>query len=57
MNREIRAFTRLRKFISGGKCLLITNSEEDTINDDGLTVNMIPAWKWLLADHKSVPAG
>lgn len=46
--RETRAFVKLNHFIPGSRCLLITNSEEDTLDCDGIKVEVVPAWKWLL---------
>ena len=30
------------------RALIITYDEEETIEKDGLTIEVIPAWKWLL---------
>ena len=49
--RETRAFMKLNHFISGSRCLLITNSEEDTLDCDGISIEIIPIWKWLLEPH------
>lgn len=46
--RETRAFVKLNNFISGAKCILITNSEEDVLDCDGVHIEVIPIWKWLL---------
>ena len=46
--RETRAFVKLNHFIPDSRCLLITNSEEDTLACDGIKVEVVPAWKWLL---------
>ncbi|MCQ2507156.1 MAG: DUF4143 domain-containing protein [Dorea sp.] len=51
--RETRAFVKLRKFIPGSKCLIITNSEEATLDCNGITISVIPAWKWLLDEPKN----
>lgn len=48
MNRELRAFSRLRRFMPGGANILITNSEEGIVNADGISVQILPAWKWML---------
>lgn len=49
--RETRAFVKLNHFISGSRCLLITNSEESTLDCDGIRVEVIPIWKWLLESN------
>lgn len=46
--RETRAFIKLHNFIPDSKCLIITNSEEATLDCDGISISVIPAWKWLL---------
>ena len=46
--RETRAFVKLQSFIPESKCLIITNSEEASIECDGITISVLPAWKWLL---------
>ena len=36
------------------KCILITNSEEEILDYDGINIEVIPIWKWLLEkDHKN----
>ena len=52
--RETRAFVKLNDFIPKTKCLLITNSEETTLNCSGIEIDVIPAWKWLLAHEKEI---
>ena len=47
--RETRAFIKLHNFIPDSKCLIITNSEEATLDCDGISISVIPAWKWLLS--------
>lgn len=48
--RETRAFIRLNNFIHLSKCILITNAEETILNYEGITINVVPIWKWLLHD-------
>lgn len=54
LERETRAFVKLNDFIPNTKCLLITNSEETTLNCSGIEIDVIPAWKWLLANEKEI---
>ena len=54
LERETRAFVKLNDFIPNTKCLLITNSEETTLNCDGIHIDVIPAWKWLLSNEKKI---
>ena len=46
--RETRAFVKLNHFIPDSKCILITNSEEGTLDCDGVHIDIVPVWKWLL---------
>lgn len=46
--RETRAFVKLHNFISDSKCLIITNSEEASLECEGIPISVVPAWKWLL---------
>lgn len=46
--REPRAFAKLNNFIPDSKCILITNSEETNLEYDGIDIEVIPIWKWLL---------
>ena len=48
--RETRAFIRLNNFIHLSKCILITNAEEAILDYEGITINVVPIWKWLLHD-------
>lgn len=46
--RETRAFVKLKHFIPDAKCILITNSDEASLDCEGIRIDVIPAWKWLL---------
>ena len=46
--RETRAFVKLHNFIPDAKCLIITNSEEASLECDGIPISVLSAWKWLL---------
>ncbi|RGS34995.1 ATP-binding protein [Coprococcus eutactus] len=46
--RETRAFAKLNNFIPDSKCILITNSEDTNLEYDGIDIEVIPIWKWLL---------
>ena len=47
MERETRAFIKMKKLIGNAKLLIITNSEEKELTISNLTINVVPAWKWL----------
>lgn len=47
-DRETRAFAKLSNFIPNTKCMIITNSEESVLYCNGLQIQVIPIWKWLL---------
>ncbi len=46
--RELNAFDKLQNFIPDASFLLVTNSEETDIEYNGIHVNVVPMWKWLL---------
>ena len=46
--RETRDFVKLNNFIPDSKCILLTNSEEALLDCDGIHIEIIPIWKWLL---------
>ena len=48
LERETKAFVKLNQFIPDTKFLLVTNSEETKLNCDGIKIDVVPAWKWLL---------
>lgn len=47
-DRETRAFVKLHNFIPESRSLIITNSEEATLECEGIQITVLPAWKWLL---------
>jgi len=49
--RETRAFVKLHNFIPDAKCIIITNSEEATLDCDDIHISVVPAWKWLLTNE------
>ena len=46
--REITALRKLHRRFPLKTAIIVTNSQEETISADGLTIQVIPAWKWLL---------
>ncbi|MCF0111925.1 MAG: ATP-binding protein [Erysipelotrichaceae bacterium] len=46
--RETKAFVSFRNFIPDTRCILITNSEEEVLDCNGIKVEVVPVWKWLL---------
>lgn len=51
--RETRALVRLGKYVHGPECIIITSSEEASLDCDGIQIAVIPAWKWLLDTDRS----
>jgi hypothetical protein len=49
--REIRALVEAGRDTKGAELLLLNLSEESSITREGLTIEILPAWKWLL-DYK-----
>lgn len=50
--RETEALIRFSKHLPCSQCLLITMNDEETLTVDGVTIQLIPAWKWLIASPK-----
>lgn len=48
--REMGAFVKLKNYLTDTKCILITNSEEAVIECEGMEIDVVPAWKWLLEE-------
>ncbi len=46
--RETRALVKLAQTFNIKRAVIITRDEEAVIKTDGLTIEVIPAWKWLL---------
>ena len=46
--REIKALVKLSQVAPCKRLLVLTEEEEDTVTTDGLTIEILPAWKWLL---------
>ena len=46
--REVGALTVLNKAYPLKKAIIITYDEEENIDTDGLTIDVIPIWKWLI---------
>lgn len=46
--RECRAFVEARQIVPDAQLLLINLSEEDTIRINDVSIQLVPAWKWLL---------
>ena len=35
-------------FVSLRRCIIVTRDEEENVSSDGLTIDVVPIWKWLL---------
>jgi len=46
--REVGALLQLIKRIEVKKMLIVTKDEENTISENGVEIEIIPIWKWLL---------
>lgn len=47
-NREIAGLNGALNYFGLKNGLLLTDNQEEIIKENGLTINIIPAWKWLL---------
>ena len=50
--RELHALTKLHDFMPDIKCIIITNSEEAVLEHEGIRVDVVPIWKWILKQAK-----
>lgn len=48
LDREISALVKLSKVIECRQLLVITRDDQRTLEIDGLTIEVVPIWKWLL---------
>ena len=48
IDREVNTLVDFNKAFKLDKALIITYDQEETIIKDGLTIEIVPAWKWLL---------
>ena len=46
--RETKALVALNKFTPLSKALIITKNTEEILEIDGLRIEVIPVWKWIL---------
>ncbi len=46
--REVRALAALHKAFPLQRAVIVTLEQEDFIQHDGLSIEVVPAWKWLL---------
>lgn len=48
IKREVDALVKLHKAHPLKKAVVVTRDEETTINEGGLSIEIVPVWKWLL---------
>lgn len=46
-NREVSALKALNKIYPLKKALIITYDEEGSVETEGLSIEVVPIWKWL----------
>ncbi len=49
--REVNALVALNKIEPLKKACIITYDEEDTLEVNGLKIDVVPIWKWLLKTY------
>lgn len=47
IKREVDALVKLHKVQPLKKAVIVTRDEETTINEGGLSIEIVPVWKWL----------
>lgn len=48
IEREINRLIKATKFLNAQKLQIITRNEERTITNNGIIIEVIPIWKWLI---------
>ena len=48
--REVGGLLKMAKHLEIKKMMIITKDEEETILEQGVSIEVIPVWKWLLGD-------
>lgn len=48
LEREVGGLLKLNDFMKGQSLYILTYSEEEEIERDGVTIHVLPMWKWLL---------
>jgi predicted AAA+ superfamily ATPase len=49
MEREIRAITKSADYLKIHNAVIVTRDEEMDIEKDGVHIQILPVWKWLLS--------
>lgn len=52
--REINGLLEASSVTGCDQLFIITNEDEETILADGKTINVLPAWKWVLGKHSTL---
>lgn len=55
LEREVKALVTLHSVYPLRKAIIITYEDEDTIERDGLEIEVVPIWKWILDIMKIEP--
>jgi predicted AAA+ superfamily ATPase len=50
LRRELEPLSAAARYFGVKEALIVTLSEERRIEDDGLTIHALPAWKWLASE-------
>lgn len=53
-SREINGLLEASSVTGCNQLFIITNEDEETILSDGKTINVLPAWKWVLGKYPSL---
>lgn len=52
-DRELRGVAETARYLHADQVIVVTLNDEETVVVDGIQVDIIPAWKWLLAEIRS----
>ncbi|MBP6868102.1 MAG: ATP-binding protein, partial [Bacteroidales bacterium] len=48
-NREVDSLIKITKVLDCKKLVIVTKDQEQTLEVDGHTIEVIPIWRWLTA--------
>lgn len=48
LEREVKALVSIHSFTPLRKAMIVTYEDEGTIEQNGLTIDLVPIWKWVL---------
>lgn len=51
--REVNGLVKAAKFLNAERLQIVTRNDERVVEKDGLSIEVLPVWKWLIQIGKS----